>query len=178
MDFKTLPITELQLNPVTMIGGQWWLITAGNEASGYNTMTASWGHLGSLWERPGARTHQGLATAVVYLRPQRYTKEFMDREDYFTLSVFDGSYKKALTYLGSRSGRDEGKVAATGLTPVFEDSVTYFKQARMVFFCRKLYQAPLLEEGFTDQSLIADNYPKKDFHHMYVGEITRILLKE
>ena len=112
MNLKEIPIQELTLNPMTLFAKEWMLLTAGNESRGYNTMTVSWGHLGSLWGHGG-----GLPTSVVFVRPQRYTKEFMDREDYYTLTVFPESYKKQLGYLGSHSGRDEDKVAKTGLTP-------------------------------------------------------------
>lgn len=180
MSFRNIPVQDLELNPMTMIGGEWWLIAAGSETNGYNAMTASWGHLGSIWGRRDGKTkaYMGLPTAVVYLRPQRYTKEFMDREEIFTLSVFDESYQKALSYLGSHSGREEDKISAAGLTPVFSDGSTYFEEAKMVFICRKLYHAPLLEDGFVDKSLIDSNYPMKDFHEMYIGEITKVLVKE
>lgn len=178
MSFKNIAIEELKLNPMTMISGEWWLITAGNEKNGYNAMTASWGHLGALWERPEGKAHMGLPTAVIYLRPQRYTKEWIDREELFTLSVFDKKHKEALAYLGTHSGRDGNKIAKTGLTPVFIDGTTCFAEAKMVFLCRKLYHAPLVESGFIDKSLVKNNYPDKDFHEMYIGEIIKVLVEE
>ncbi len=81
MKIKEVDIEGLCFNPMTMIGGGWWLIGAGNEKAGYNAMTASWGQLGAVWERPGGKAHVGLPAAVVYVRPQRYTKELLDRED-------------------------------------------------------------------------------------------------
>ena len=120
----------------------------------------------------------GLPTAWVYIRPQRYTKEFIDREEIFTLSFFDGSYKKALTYLGTHSGRDGDKIAKAGLTPLFDSGTIYFEGAKMVFICRKLYHAPLQEDGFVDKSLVENNYPHKDFHEMYVGEMLKVLVDE
>lgn len=110
------------------------------------------------------------------MRPQRYTKEFLDREELFTLSVFDESYKKALAYLGMHSGRNEDKIAKAALTPVFINGTICFAEAKMVFVCRKLYHAPLVESGFVDKSLVECNYPDKDFHEMYVGEIIKILV--
>ena len=124
---REISVTELQVTP-QMIGNEWWLVTAGDEAKGYNTMTASWGHVGVIWQRP---------TAIVYIRPQRYTKEFVDRADRYTLSLFGGGYKKEMGYLGSHSGRDEDKVAKVGLTPVFEEDYTYFAEAEIVVVCRK-----------------------------------------
>ena len=90
---KEIERSQLPLDPFALIGGDWFLLTAGTEARGYNTMTCSWGHFGPLWAND---------TAVVYVRPQRYTKEFVDREELYTLSFFDG-HKKELGYLGSRS---------------------------------------------------------------------------
>jgi flavin reductase (DIM6/NTAB) family NADH-FMN oxidoreductase RutF len=170
---KEIPFSELKINPMTMIAKEWMLVTAGNEARGYNTMTASWGHLGSMWGHGG-----GLPTAVIYLRPQRYTKEFVDREELFTLSVFPENYKKDLGYLGRVSGRDEDKVAATQLTPVFEGDYTYFSQAKLVLVCRKLYRGTLQEDGFVDRSILDEHYPNRDLHDMYIGEIVKVLVKE
>lgn len=170
---KEISVTELQFNPMTMIAKEWMLVTAGNQERGYNTMTASWGHLGSLWGHGG-----GLPTAVVYLRPQRYTKEFVDREELFTITVFPEEYRKALGYLGSHSGREGDKVAVAGLTPVFEGDYTYFAEAKLTLVCRKLYQAPIVPEGFLDKSLIEKYYPQRDFHDMYIGEIIKVLVKD
>lgn len=165
---KEIAVSQLTINPMTLIGKEWMLVTAGCEERGYNTMTASWGHLGAIWNKP---------TAVCYVRPQRYTKEFVDREELYTLSFFPG-YKKELAYLGSHSGREEDKVAKAGLTPVFGDGFTYFAEASLVLVCRKLYRAPLLEEGFTDQNVLESCYPQRDFHDLYVGEIVKVLTAE
>jgi flavin reductase (DIM6/NTAB) family NADH-FMN oxidoreductase RutF len=165
---KEIAVSELQMNPMTLIGDSWMLITAGTEDRGYNTMTASWGHLGCIW---------GGYTSVCYVRPQRYTKEFVDREELYTLCFFPGC-KKELTYLGTHSGRDEDKVAKAGLTPVFGDGYTYFAEANLVLVCRKLYRAPILEEGFLDRETLEKNYPSRDFHDLYVGKIEKVLISD
>ena len=170
---KEIPVSELTINPMEIIAKQWMLITAGDEKKGYNTMTASWGHLGSIWGHNG-----GLPTSVIYIRPQRYTKEFVDREELYTLCFFPENYKKALGYLGSHSGRDGDKVAAAGLTPVFGEGYTYFAEASLVMVCRKLYQAPLVEEGFLDKRVMEDCYPQRDFHDLYIGHIVKVLVSE
>lgn len=169
---KEIPVQELMLNPMTKIAKEWMLITAGNEERGYNTMTASWGHLGSIWGHGG-----GLTTSVVYIRPQRFTKEFVDAEAYYTLSFFPG-YKKELAYLGSHSGRDEDKVAAVGFTPEFDENCTWFKEANLVLVCRKLYRGSLEESGFVDPATVEQNYPQRDFHDFYVGEIVKVLVAD
>ena len=115
---------------------------------------------------------------MVYVRPSRYTKKLLDQEGLFTLSLFDADRKKALGYLGSHSGRYGDKFAVAGLTPVFEDGTIYCKEAKMVFVCRKLYQMPLKEEGFVDRELVDFNYPLRDFHEMYIGEIMKVLARE
>ena len=170
---KQIDVAQLQMNPMTMIAKEWMLVTAGDREHGYNTMTASWGHLGSIWGQGG-----GLPTAVVYIRPQRYTKEFVDREELFTITVFPEEYKKALGYLGSHSGRDGDKVAQAGLIPVFEEGFTYFEGAKLVLVCRKLYRASLTEEGFIDKKTMEDNYPDRDFHDLYIGEIVKVLVAD
>lgn len=169
---KEILASELQMNPMTLIAKEWMLLTAGTEDRGFNTMTASWGHLGAIWGQGG-----GLPTSVCYVRPQRYTKEFMDREELYTLCFFPEEYKKALGYLGSHSGRDGDKVAHVGLTPAFGEGYTYFEEAKLVLVCRKLYRAPLVAEGFVDRSIIDQCYAAGDFHDMYIGEIVKVLAK-
>ena len=173
---KEIDIKELQVNPFNLFGKDWMALTAGTEKDGFNTMTVAWGHLGSIWERGNHRNC--LPTAICYVRPSRYTKKYMDKEEYFTLSHFTPEYKKALGYLGSHSGRNEDKVKATGLTPVFSDETTYFAEADLVFICRRLYQAPLLETGYADKELIDFNYPDRDFHEVYIGEIVKVLVAD
>ena len=170
---KEITVSELKINPVTEIAKGWMLLTAGTEDTGYNTMTCSWGHIGSIWGRGG-----GMATAVCYVRPQRHTKTFVDRERLYTLCFFPDAYKKQLAYLGSHSGRDEDKIANAGLTPVFGDGFTYFAEAKLVLVCRKVYRAPLVEDGFVDRSILDEHYPGRDLHDMYIGEIVKILAAE
>lgn len=170
---KEISVKDLNINPVSLISDEWMLITAGTKERGFNTMTASWGHIGAIWGHG-----KGLPTAVVYIRPQRYTKKFVDNEEFYTLSFFPKEYKPQLAYLGSHSGKDEDKISKTGLTPYFEKDFTYFKEAKLVLVCRKLYRAPLLESGFYDKKIIVDNYPERDFHDMYVGEIVKIFTEE
>ena len=167
-----IPLSQLSTDPIQRIAKDWMLITAGTEERGYNTMTASWGHLGSLWGHGG-----GLPTSVIFVRPQRYTKEFVDREELYTLCFFSPEYRQALAYLGTHSGRDEDKVAAVGLTPVFEEGCTHFAEADLVLVCKKLYRAPLVEEGFLDRAILDDCYPKRDLHDMYIGQILRAYSK-
>ena len=173
MSFKEISIKNFNANPMTMLSDGWLLLTAGDEANGFNTMTVSWGHLGAIWGNSG-----GMPSVAVYIRPHRYTKEFVDRNDRFTLSALGPEHRKALEYLGSASGRDGDKVSKAGLTPVFDQHTTYFSEAKLVLICRKLYHAPIREDGFVDKSIVDANYPAKDFHEMYIGEIISILAKD
>lgn len=168
-----IKIQDLQIDPFTLFGKDWMALAAGNKQDGYNAMTVAWGHLGSIWERGSHRNC--LPTAVCYVRPSRYTKVLMDKEEYFTLSHFPEQYRKALGYLGSHSGRDGDKIKAGGLTLIFTDETVSFAEADLVFVCRKLYSQELTGSGFADQELVVFNYPQKDFHTMYVGEIVKAL---
>ncbi len=157
---------ELSCNPFQMIGKDWALVTAGDE-TGYNTMTVSWGNMGIMWNKN---------IVTVFIRPQRYTKEFLDRFDNFTLSFYEESFREALKLCGSKSGRDLDKIKAAGLTPVHENGTTYFEEARLVLECKKIYLDKIRPEGFLDPS-IQKNYPENDYHLIYMGEITRVLQK-
>lgn len=168
---KEINYREMKFNPFNLLGREWMLLSAGNEQDGCNTMTISWGHMGSLWGNNDP-------TVVVYIRPSRYTKTFVDREEYFTLCVMDESFKSQMAYLGSVSGRDEDKITKAGLTRVFADNSIYFAEAKMVIICRKMYASELQESGFMSQETIARNYPEKDFHTMYVGKIEKILARD
>ena len=157
---------ELSCNPFQMIGKDWALVTAGDE-TGCNTMTVSWGNMGIMWNKN---------IVTVFIRPQRYTKEFLDRFDNFTLSFYEESSREALKLCGSKSGRDMDKIKAACLTPVHENGTTYFAEARLVLECRKIYLDKIRPEGFLDPS-IQKNYPENDYHLIYMGEITRVLQK-
>lgn len=170
MSFKEIAVLELMMNPMTRIAKEWMLITAGT-AQHYNTMTASWGHFGSLWGRGG-----GMPTSVIFIRPQRYTMAFVDREALYTLCFFPPEYKKQLSYLGTHSGRNGDKVAHTGLTPAHEAGYTYFKEASLVLVCKKLYRAALEEACFLDRQIMEEAYPERDFHVMYIGSIEKALI--
>ena len=170
MKMKEINYKDMKFNPFNLIGGEWMLLSAG-DVNSCNTMTVSWGHLGCLWGHNDP-------TAVIYVRPSRYTKEFVDKEGWFSLSVMDKSFKKQMAYLGSVSGRDEDKIGKAGFTPVYVDNTVYFEEAKLVFVCRKLYQSELQESGFVNQTTLDESYPQRDFHTMYVGKIEKILVKD
>ncbi len=156
---------EIKRDPFTLIDKDWMLITAEKEGK-VNTMTASWGGVGIIWNKK---------VAYIFIRPQRYTKEFVDASERFSLSVLPDSYRKELTYLGRVSGRDEDKIAKTGLKVAYENNVPYFEESKYVLICRKLYAQDLKGECFIDKSLDPKNYPTQDYHTMYVAEIEDVL---
>ena len=161
MVLKEVDVKSLDINPFTAIGDDWMLVTAGDAAS-HNTMTASWGGLGVLWGAP---------VATCYIRQSRYTKEFVDGSDLFTLSFLDPAV----------SGRDEDKIKAAGLTPVAVDGTTTFAEARLTLVCRKAYATYLGPEGFVAQPGTADDarwYQDHDYHTMYIGKIEHAYVAE
>ena len=163
-----MTIKELKENPVKLIAEDWALVSAGTPES-WNTMTVSWGGVGELWGRD---------VVFIFIRPQRYTYEFLEKDDIFTISFYDESYRKALSLCGSKSGRDINKPAETGLTPAFtEEGAPYFEQARLVLVCKKLYAQDLGDEFVTERGAVKGFYGTDDWHRMYVSEIIGVLKK-
>jgi flavin reductase (DIM6/NTAB) family NADH-FMN oxidoreductase RutF len=167
-EFRTVAPESIRDNTFTLIGSDWMLITAGTGKS-FNTMTASWGAMGILWNKP---------VCFCTVRPTRYTFGFLERAAVFTLSFFNERYRKVLNFCGSHSGRDIDKVAQAGVTPVDTPSGgVAFQEARLIVECRKIYWQDISPQNFLDPALDG-NYPDKDYHRMYVGEILHCLEKQ
>lgn len=152
-------------NVQKLIGKDWMLITAGNR-DGVNTMTASWGLMGELWHKP---------VAVCFVRPQRYTYEFTEREERLSLSFFEGEQREALAFCGKASGRDCDKIAEAGLSTAFYGNTPYIAEAKYVLICRKIYVDDLREGNFLTSEVPQRHYPAKDYHRVYVCEIETVL---
>lgn len=167
--FKEIKPTELTDNAFDLIGAQWLLITAAKEDGSCNTMTASWGGLGVMW---------GKDVAYIVIRPQRYTKEFVDASSTLSLSVLPKGSMKEYAYLGRVSGRDEDKIAACGLTVAHDGETPYFEDSRLVLICEKLFAQPFTADAFTNKELLEQWYPEHDLHTMYICEIKKVLIKE
>jgi len=166
--FRQIRPTDITDNVFKLLDKDWMLVTAGNLGD-YNTMTASWGHLGILWNLP---------VAIAYIRPQRHTYGFANRFDEYTLSFFPERYRIALQFCGTRSGRDHDKAAETGLTPVqTERGNVIFQEARLVLECRKIYQDDLKKRNFLVPEIAAKNYPKNDFHRFFMGQVVHVLAR-
>ena len=164
---KVITANEIRGNTFDMIGQQWMLIGAEKDGKA-NAMTASWGGLGVLW---------GVNTAFIFIRESRFTKEFVDGSDTFTLTFFDHEkYKNMYGYMGSISGRDQDKILQTGLTLVHdEDGAPYFDEAELIIVCRKMSATKISPDQFIDPTIDPRQYPDKDYHTMYVGEIVKVL---
>ena len=162
---KEIKHEDFQENAFEMIGKDWLLITAEKDGK-VNTMTASWGGVGVLWNKK---------VAYIFIRPQRYTKEFVDFSDRLSVCVLPNSYRKELAYLGNVSGKDEDKISNANLKVQKYEDVPYFDEARLTLICRKLYAQDLKEECFIEKDIIDKWYPEKDYHTMYVVEIENIL---
>lgn len=159
MKFKEISPYELE-NASKLIGKDWMLITA-RDGNGANAMTASWGCMGVLWNKP---------VAVGFVRPQRYTFSLTEKEERISLAFLDEKYREALTLCGTKSGRDCDKLSLAGLSTEELCGVPVISEARLVLVCRKLYVGDLEENGFFDKALLS-NYKNRDYHRMYVWEI-------
>lgn len=167
-NFKEINIAELNESPFNLFNKDWALLTAGDSKS-FNTMTVSWGGVGILWRKN---------VATVYVRKSRYTLEFMDKNEHFSLSFGGDSMRKALTFCGKNSGRNCDKVKETSITPVFEENAPYFAEGKLVLICKKLYRQEMNANSFIDKSIVDKDYSDDDYHIIFIGEIEKALVKE
>ena len=142
--FQPYPIDMLDINPFTKLSKEWALVTAGDKEKS-NTMTVSWGGTGVLW---------GKNVVFIFIRESRYTKDFIDNGEFFSLSFL------------SEKG--------AGLTPAFRHNIPYPDEANLVFLCRKMAAVPIEEASFTDKAIMRQWYGDHDMHTMYVGEIIEV----
>ena len=155
--FKEISPFEIAQNPFSLIGKDWALVTAKN-GDGCNTMTASWGGVGIMWNKP-------------------VTFGLLENEEYFSMSFYPEEYRKALTFCGTNSGRDVDKVKECGFTPNYSEKAPYFEEAKLVLICRKLYAQELGKDSIIDESVVLPQYNGDDYHKMYISEIVKVLSK-
>ncbi len=160
-EFHTVEPTQLKENVFSAIGQDWMLITAKKPDGTFNTMTASWGGMGILWNKP---------VVFCFIRPQRYTEEFMEVSQECTISFFGGNHRSDLTHLGKVSGRNGDKLAKTSLSPIPVGDSVAFAPAELILHCKQLYCGALEEGGFLDPALLS-HYPQKDYHKVWICEI-------
>lgn len=161
---------QLADNGIKLIANDWMLVSAGTKEK-FNMMTASWGGIGYLWNKP---------VAYVFIRPERYTFEFIESNEQFSLSFFGGEYKEMLSLMGSTSGRTSDKVAASGLTPYFTELGTpAFDQARITMECKKLYSTMMCEKAFLDKTIAERWYTAHgSMHKIYIAEIVNLWIEQ
>lgn len=167
-DFNIINPKELNLNPFHLIGDEWMLITTEKDGK-VNTMTASWGGLGVIWN---------MNVAYVFIRDSRYTKEFIDVGSSFSLSFLDHKkFAKELAYLGTVSGRSGDKIEAADLHILNSNGVPYIKEASKVMICNKLFAQKMEPKSFVADYIDAKFYGDKDYHTLYIGEIKEVLVR-
>ena len=165
--FQPYPIDLIEFDPFTKIGKEWMLITAENGEKA-NAMTAAWGGVGVLWDKE---------TVFIFVRESRYTKEFIDQSDSFSLTFFDRSYRSALKYFGAISGRDEDKLKNAKMHVNHHEGIPFIDEGNFVICCKKMSATPILPEQFLVPEIKDKYYAKGDLHTMYVGEIIQILAR-
>lgn len=165
--YKLITPDKIPGNIIKMLGEDWMLVTAGNDQQ-FNMMTASWGGLGRLYEKP---------TATCFINPTRYTYQLLEKNDTYTLSFYTEAYRDALQYCGTNSGRDTDKVKGSGLTPITTPSGSKaFAEAWLIIECRKLVGQSLNHDGLFDEKVKAE-WVGKQLHKMYIGEIINVWVK-
>lgn len=164
--FKEITIQEYQNNIFQKIGKDWMLVSA-EAGNACNAMTASWGGMGILWNKP---------VAFIFIRPQRFTNSLLAQASHFALSFYPENMRDMLSYMGKASGKEEDKITKSGLH-IIKDHAPYFAEANEVLICRKLFAQELDPECILDASVDKQNYPLKDYHILYIGEIEKILVK-
>jgi len=167
-DFIQKEAWELTHNLFTKLDKEWMLLGAAKPDGSVNMMTASWGGFGIYWGKPAAFT---------VVRPQRYTKEFMDSAGGYSLTFFPSEYKDRLNFCGVKSGRDYNKVKECGFDVLFEGGIPYFAQANLVFICKHILAQPLHESSFISPDAVPAMYPRGDFHTLYISEIVNVFEK-
>ena len=159
---REMDVTKWAFQGVDLWMNRWLLLTAGT-LDDCNMMTVAWGSIGCMWSKPFAQ---------IVVRPQRHTRNYLERSDSFTLCAFPEKHREDLKTLGTVSGRDGAKLARTRLTLMASKAVSApsYREADMILECRKMYFQDMDPKGFVDAE-IQKNYPGKDYHRIYFGEI-------
>ena len=168
MSFSVVDIKNLEFSPVKAIGDDWGILT-GVSDEGFNSMTVSWGSIGVMWNRP---------CVFAFVRPQRHTYKFMEGGEFFSLAIMNKDIHDRMTVFGRASGRDVDKYAVSGFTAAEHEGVYFPEEADMVFICRKISAGDVKPEWFVDDKIDSANYPNRDYHRMFIGEIITTLKKD
>ncbi len=167
--FQDMSLDFFECNPFYTIGRDWFALTAQKPDGKVNTMTAGWGGFGMMWGKP---------CSFVVVRDSRYTMEFLDEADRFSMTFFEGkSGHMMLKYIGSVSGRDEDKIKNARLKVDYYEDVPYLDDGKIIFICRKMFKGPLDPEDFTDIGIDSEFYKDKDYHKLYIAEVERFMAR-
>jgi flavin reductase (DIM6/NTAB) family NADH-FMN oxidoreductase RutF len=171
--FKSISIDDFTVNPFSLPSKEWFLITAEKPDGKINTLTAAYGGFGHIWQKK-----------VIFgcVRSSRYTKEFLDVAEKMSFCILPKEYRNALNYLGTVSGRDEDKIAKSGLTVLHDEKVPFFAESNLVFIARKIYVQEFAEDSFIDKNIIEKIYHgiyhNDGFHNIYIAEIEKIMVPQ
>lgn len=169
MEFKEIELKDLYFEANKSFNNGWGVLAATNKEGKTNCLTISWGTYGELWNKP---------ILIAFVRPERYTHQFIGDSEYFSINFFDDKYKKDLSYLGTHSGKDEDKVAHVGFHYLKNKYTSYFEEANLVFILKKLYEDDFKRENFIDKSIVSDIYRGENkLHSFYIGEVIKVLKK-
>jgi len=170
MKYKKIELKEItkMIDPIEEMRTKNWFLVTAQDSEGINTLTAAWGSFGNVWEKK---------IVTIYIRPQRYTKKFIDNSQEFTITFFDG-YQNEMGYLGKTSGRDvPNKIEKSGLHLTEIDGKPTFEEGKLVLVCKTLYKDSFKPENFIDKEIPEKIYPNKDYSVMYIAEITNAYIK-
>ena len=166
--FQPVKFEDIETGLYRFGGDNWMLITSAKDAK-VNTMTASWGGVGCIWNK---------RCAFIFVRKSKYTKDFLDKSGSFSLAFLDQKkYHREMKYLGSVSGRSEDKISSARLNVGYDENIPYIDEANIVILCKILYHQELEEGGFVMPQMVQEFYEKGDYHTMYVAEMTKVMIR-
>lgn len=153
------------------VGKELALLTAGTRDN-FNGLTIMYGAIGMIWSKN---------TYFAFIKPERYTWEFVKNNDYFTVSYFPQELNEIHKVFGYESGRDTDKVKKTGLTPEFLKQGISFKEASEIFVCKKIYMKQMDREEEPEDVIAMYNDPDNliygESHYMVIGEIIEHIIR-
>ena len=166
-EFKRVKLDDISFDANKMFDKEWAVLTASKKDESSNCLTISWGSYGELWGKP---------IMIAYVRPERYSHDFIEDSEFFSINFFEEKYKKETLYLGTHSGRDENKVEKVNFHYINGDKCKYFEEANLVFILRKIYSDDFRKENFIDKSIADKIYGENgQLHTFYIGEIVEVL---
>lgn len=165
---KNININDYSCDYIKKISKDWMLVCSGNEDKS-NAMTASWGGVGFMWNKP---------VVFVVVRPSRYTKSFIDKYNCLSLNFMSNEFREILSYFGSVSGRDCDKIKDKNLSLAYNNSIPYMKDADFVMTCKVLYKQAMNKQCLLGLDIHDKWYSADDYHELYICEILESYIKD